>query len=93
MILCNRYHSDDILQNGSYNIEVQKDITTTPEPNMTVFTRQTDPFVAPRVDYIVRNVQIGTDLTPGERKKVIDLLTKFADIFACSLSECNDLAY
>ena len=87
MILRNQYHSNDILQNGLYNIEVQKDITTTPEPNTTVFTRQTDPFAAPRVDYIVRNVQIGTDLTPGERKKVIDLLTEFADVFACSLSK------
>ena len=87
MILRNQYHSGDILQKDSYNIEVQKDITTTPDPNMTVFTRQTDPFAAPRVDYIVRNVQIGTDLMPGERKKVIDLLTEFADVFACSLSE------
>ena len=86
-ILRNQYHSNDILRNGLYNIEAQKDITTTPEPNTTVFTRQTDPFAAPRVDYIVKNVQIGTDLTPGERKKVIDLLTEFADVFACSLSE------
>ncbi|KAG2742827.1 hypothetical protein P692DRAFT_201658361, partial [Suillus brevipes Sb2] len=39
------------------------------------------------VMWIVKRVQYGPDLTPEEREKVKVLVSKFADIFACSLGE------
>ncbi|KAG2742819.1 hypothetical protein P692DRAFT_20720974, partial [Suillus brevipes Sb2] len=52
-----------------------------------VFTRTTDPRNPRRVAYIVKAVQIGNDLSPDEREKVKELVSRYADIFACSLSE------
>ena len=52
-----------------------------------IFTRQTDPFAAPRVEYILQNVKIGTDLTADEKSEVTKLITEYADVFACSLGE------
>ncbi|KAG2150750.1 uncharacterized protein EDB93DRAFT_1072262, partial [Suillus bovinus] len=50
-------------------------------------TRVTDPKNPKRVAYIVKAVQYGKELTEEEHKKVEDLVEKYADIFACSLSE------
>ena len=52
-----------------------------------IFTRKTNPFAPLRVDYIIKHVKIGDDLTESERSEVTKLLTEFADVFACSLSE------
>ena len=52
-----------------------------------IFTRQTDLFAAPRVEYILQNVKIGTDLTAEEKDRVTKLITEYVDIFACSLGE------
>jgi len=60
---------------------------TAPTKAANIFTRQTDPFAQPRVDYITRSVKIGNDTSPKEREEVTKLLTEFADVFACSLKE------
>ena len=88
--LHSQYYANHTSQMSMYQLEMQSQMTTTvdhPLGSPNIFTRQTDPFVALWVEYITRNVQIGTDLTPGERDKVISLLTEFADVFACALSE------
>ena len=46
-----------------------------------------DPFKAARVEYIIQSVKIGNDLSADEMNEVVKLLTKYADIFACSLGE------
>jgi hypothetical protein len=51
------------------------------------FTRITDPKNPRRVTYIVKSVQIGDDLSLEEQEKVKELISQYADIFACSLSE------
>ncbi|KAG2739921.1 hypothetical protein P692DRAFT_201673306, partial [Suillus brevipes Sb2] len=51
------------------------------------FTRITDPRNPNRIAYIVKSVQYGKELSPEERKKAEDLVSKYADIFAGSLSE------
>jgi hypothetical protein len=51
------------------------------------FTRTTDPRNLKQVTYIVKAVQYGETLTLEERKKVKDLVSRYADIFTCSLSE------
>ncbi|KIM54445.1 hypothetical protein SCLCIDRAFT_67948, partial [Scleroderma citrinum Foug A] len=52
-----------------------------------IFTRQTDLFAAPRVEYISQNVKIGTDLTADKKNEVTKLITEYMDVFACSLGE------
>ncbi|KAG2154753.1 hypothetical protein DEU56DRAFT_689372, partial [Suillus clintonianus] len=52
-----------------------------------IFTRATDPMNPARVAYIVKAVQYGKELAPEEREQVEALVTRYADIFACSLSE------
>ncbi|KAG2345882.1 hypothetical protein BDR05DRAFT_879154, partial [Suillus weaverae] len=66
--------------------------TTTTQVNILdneteVFTRTTDPMNPKRVAYIVKAVQLGDDLSPKEREKVKELISQYADVFACSLSE------
>ena len=56
-----------------------------------IFTRATDPKNPKRVMYIVKAVQYGETLTPEERGKVEDLVSRYADIFACSLSEVTQV--
>ncbi|KAG2335442.1 hypothetical protein BDR05DRAFT_850580, partial [Suillus weaverae] len=51
------------------------------------FTRVTKPRNLKRVAYIVKVVQYGEALTEEERKQVEGLVERYADIFACSLSE------
>ncbi|KIK41124.1 hypothetical protein CY34DRAFT_50881, partial [Suillus luteus UH-Slu-Lm8-n1] len=52
-----------------------------------IFTRVTDPFNTKRVAYIVKSVQYGNTLSEEERSQVEVLVTRYADIFAGSLSE------
>ncbi|KAF7372353.1 Retrovirus-related Pol polyprotein from transposon 17,6 [Mycena venus] len=49
--------------------------------------RATDPFNEARINEIVGKVQIGTDLTDDQKRKVVDLVREYADIFALSMSE------
>ncbi|KAG2047618.1 hypothetical protein BDR06DRAFT_840744, partial [Suillus hirtellus] len=51
------------------------------------FTRLTQPHNPLRVIWIVKRVQYGPDLTLEEQEKVKVLVSKYADIFACSLGE------
>ena len=76
-------------QMSAYQLKTQSQTTTIVDSpgSSSIFTRQTDPFAAPQVEYITRNVQLSTNLTSGERNEVINLLTEFADMFACALSE------
>ncbi|KAG2063864.1 hypothetical protein BDR04DRAFT_1036915, partial [Suillus decipiens] len=52
-----------------------------------IFTRVSDPMNPQRTTYIVKSVQYGNTLTEDERSKAEALVTRYADIFACSLSE------
>ncbi|KII91258.1 hypothetical protein PLICRDRAFT_680690, partial [Plicaturopsis crispa FD-325 SS-3] len=61
------------------------DIQTKVDPS--VFTRHTDPFKAARVEQILKEVNIGNDLTNEERVTVVELITEFADCFALSVGE------
>ncbi|KAG2338083.1 hypothetical protein BDR05DRAFT_850387, partial [Suillus weaverae] len=51
------------------------------------FMRTTDPTNPKRVAYIVKAVQLSDDLSPEEHEKVKELISQYADVFACSLSE------
>ncbi|KAG2114289.1 uncharacterized protein F5147DRAFT_570684, partial [Suillus discolor] len=62
-------------------------VTTDNKDEAAVFTRTTNPGNPKRVAYIVKAVQYGKELTEEECKRVEDLVKKYADIFACSLSE------
>ena len=52
-----------------------------------IFTRRMDPFAKLRVEYIIQNVKVGNDLTAREKEEVVELLTEYADVFACALSK------
>ncbi|KAJ8585784.1 hypothetical protein M405DRAFT_744705, partial [Rhizopogon salebrosus TDB-379] len=56
-----------------------------------IFTRATNPNNPKRVAHIVKAVQYGESLTLEERGKVEDLVSRFADVFACSLSEVTQV--
>ncbi|KZP08553.1 hypothetical protein FIBSPDRAFT_693608, partial [Athelia psychrophila] len=51
------------------------------------FTRATDPFNASRVRRVVQLVEIGDDLEPIQAQRVKELVAKYADVFALSVSE------
>ena len=74
-------------QDTTYTTETTTSMETTSTKPADIFTRQTDPFAPPRVEYIVRSVKIGKDISPEEREEVTKLLTEFADVFACLLKE------
>ncbi|EDR00266.1 uncharacterized protein LACBIDRAFT_314459 [Laccaria bicolor S238N-H82] len=59
------------------------------QPEDTIFTRQTEPFLQARVEKILELVQIGDDITADQREEVKSLIAEFADCFALSLSEVN----
>ncbi|EDR07197.1 uncharacterized protein LACBIDRAFT_328212 [Laccaria bicolor S238N-H82] len=59
------------------------------QPEDTIFTRQTEPFLQACVEKILELVQIGDDITADQRKEVKSLIAEFADCFALSLSEVN----
>jgi len=52
-----------------------------------LFTRTTDPFNPRRVQEVLKHVSIGSDLSLGQREKVVSLLSEFADCFALSVGE------
>jgi hypothetical protein len=52
-----------------------------------MFTRTTDPRNPKQVAYIVKVVKYRETLTLEECKKVKDLVSKYTNIFTCSLSE------
>jgi len=52
-----------------------------------LFTRMSDPHNQKRVEEILRQVSIGTDLSSGQRDEVRNLIAEFADCFALSVRE------
>jgi len=56
-----------------------------------IFTRSTYPFKAARVAEILRLVEIGSDITPAERRLVEDTIAEFADTYALSVSEVKHI--
>jgi hypothetical protein len=68
-------------------MEEFRDNNPTTTPN--IFTRQSPegPFHPPRVQRIIDEIKIGTDLTDNERTQITNLVREFADIFALSVSE------
>ena len=77
---------------------LDEDTTTTTEievdaikNNDTLYTRFTDPWKKERVEEILKQVQIGPDLTEDERRRVREFLTEWADIFALSVSEVKQV--
>ncbi|KAG6912643.1 hypothetical protein DXG01_013126, partial [Tephrocybe rancida] len=55
--------------------------------NPSILTRKTDPFKSERVDAVLKEITIGTDLTPEQQTALTDLLREHADCFALSMSE------
>lgn len=49
--------------------------------------RITDPFSPTRVDEILQQIEIGTDLTREQCEQVQELICEYTDVFALSLSE------
>jgi hypothetical protein len=66
-------------------------VVNTLESNGNVFTRFTEPRKKERVDEILRQVQIGPDLTEDERKHVRDFISDWADVFALSVNEVKQV--
>jgi len=56
-------------------------------PDKSIFTRATKPFLKKRVAKIVELVTIGDDLTVEKQSKVVALIQEFVDCFALSVSE------
>lgn len=56
-------------------------------PPVPFSARTADPFAPSRVAEILRKVTVGDDLTPDQRKAVMDLVSEYADVFALALSE------
>ncbi|GLB38087.1 putative retrotransposable element Tf2 155 kDa protein type 1-like [Lyophyllum shimeji] len=52
-----------------------------------ILTRRTDPFKKERVDAVLNEITLGTDLSEEERSRAVSLLREYADCFALSLSE------
>jgi hypothetical protein len=53
----------------------------------TILTRKTAPHNPERVNAILEEVTIGQDLTPDQTQQVRDLIAKYAECFALSMSE------
>jgi hypothetical protein len=64
-------------------------VITTDNTESLIFTRNTDPFKAQRVDRILKEVSIGPDISDSQREEVHKLLRKYADCFALSIKEVN----
>ena len=58
-------------------------------PEEVIFTHQTDPFLPACVAKILELVQISEDISEAQRDKVAQLIAKFTDCFALSLSKVN----
>ena len=59
--------------------------------NKTIFTRLTDPWKKERVEEILRQVAVRLDLSKEQRRQVFTFLSKWADIFALSVSEVKQV--
>jgi len=55
--------------------------------DQSLFTRVTDPHNPKRVEEILKQVSIGSDLSDEQRSRVRGLVSKFADCFALSVRE------
>lgn len=58
-----------------------------PGGDTSLLTRQTDPFKPERVSKIVELVEIGDDVDKKEKAIIQEIIAKYADIFALSISE------
>lgn len=52
-----------------------------------IYTRHTKPFKKRRVDEVVKQVRVGKNLTKEEQREVEELIRRYADVFALSMSE------
>jgi RNase H-like domain found in reverse transcriptase len=84
------------LEADSMNSDIDDTLPDTPlminkvsPSNEPIFTCHTDPFKPERVAKILAEVQIGSDITPEQRRDVLDLVERFADCFALAISEVN----
>ena len=65
----------------TYATELSKEL----EEN--TFTQQTEPFKSQQVEYILKSIKMGDNITWEERTKAEALVGEYANVFACSLSE------
>jgi hypothetical protein len=61
--------------------------TATMHKSTNIFTQQDNPFSEGRVKAILECVEIGEDITPEQRSRVIELISSYADCFALAVSE------
>ncbi|KAI0066287.1 hypothetical protein BV25DRAFT_1879439, partial [Artomyces pyxidatus] len=84
-----RINADGVLPlDGAYTDEFlaeQPEILSPADPS--IFTRTTDAWNPARIEELLRQITIGTDLTTEEREAVKNLVVEFADCFALSVSE------
>ncbi|KAF8873067.1 hypothetical protein BD779DRAFT_1679411 [Infundibulicybe gibba] len=82
-----------VLKNGggkaSRNAQAQATLLVTKTES--IFTRHSQPFKAERVTQILKEINIGNDISEEERNQVRALMAEFADCFALSLSEVNSV--
>jgi hypothetical protein len=64
----------------------------TTHPAESIFTRASDPFNPKRIEYIVKAVTIGPDLTEAQQHEVRNLVAEYADVFALAVSEVFQVA-
>ena len=85
----NNTHADE-LQDSSTTTVTEIDVDTLKCDN-NLYTRFTEPRKKERVDEILRQVQIGPDLTEEERTRVLEFIKEWADVFALSVSEVKQV--
>ena len=78
--------AEDSDTTGSTEIEVD-----TLKTNRDLYTRFTDPWKKERVEEVLKQVQIGPDLTEDEHNRVREFITEWADVFALSVSEVQQV--
>jgi RNase H-like domain found in reverse transcriptase/Reverse transcriptase (RNA-dependent DNA polymerase) len=62
-----------------------------PSANLSIHTRQTNPFNPARVAEIMRQITLGNDLSEDERTELEEFVKENADTFALSLSEVTPI--
>ncbi|KLO03778.1 hypothetical protein SCHPADRAFT_841297, partial [Schizopora paradoxa] len=72
---------------------VDEPLASIPLENLTgearIFCRAVNPFRPARVEHVLRDITVGSDLTVEQHARVIALLREFADCFALSVSEVH----
>jgi hypothetical protein len=63
--------------------------TLTDEEARNILTRSTDPYKPERVERILKEVTIGTDITAEQHQQVQTLIREYADCFALAIKEVN----